>query len=341
MGVSGHAALIAAFVLPSAVLAQSAELTTGTTDHYFYASTSFGAITLTCSESIPGTTPPPGFVQPPFPYAVNLWLPELGAPDVVIDLDGTAYQLPPLSSPTGDGAVLEVAIGMGDPLILDMLDGGAVRVIVEGQEIAAYPDDGWNAILRDGLAFCDATARGYGVPVPDYAVEVSALLNGPVSTPAVPAAQDLGYAPARNASLPAGYTLAPLLPLDAEPPAAAAAHVADMCGGGFETDPAGVQVLDIDGDGQRDYVLNYSYVDCQGTLTGRAFCGAANCSLQVFLSSRGHAAPEEFLGVALDAVTDAQGRVGLLLSGTASVCGDGACDSPYYWTGTDLARQTP
>ncbi|MEO0865987.1 MAG: hypothetical protein AAFY39_15690, partial [Pseudomonadota bacterium] len=72
--------------------------------------------------------------------------------------------------------------------------------------------------------------------------------------------------------------------------------------------------------------------------SARAFCGAANCRIDVFLSSRGYANPEELLAITADFVQNAQGRVGVLLAGTASVCADGFCDTPFYWNGITLAQ---
>ena len=144
---------------------------------------------------------------------------------------------------------------------------------------------------------------------------------------------------APNQNLPAQFAPAPRLPIPSTPPSAADAHIRGLCQGPFDlVDPSAVQASDIDGDGQADFLLNWTGVSCNGGLQGRAFCGAANCRIDVFLSSRGHAKPEELLGTAADFVQDTAGRVGVLLTGTAFVCADGFCDTPWYWNGAELAQ---
>ncbi|MEO0634366.1 MAG: hypothetical protein AAFY52_09625 [Pseudomonadota bacterium] len=60
--------------------------------------------------------------------------------------------------------------------------------------------------------------------------------------------------------------------------------------------PAGaVQAGDLDRDGTPDFVLDWGRITCPGSLP-RPFCGAANCSHNVFLSSRNYVAPLDFLG---------------------------------------------
>lgn len=140
-------------------------------------------------------------------------------------------------------------------------------------------------------------------------------------------------------ALPPGYEPAPQMPIPNAAPPAIDAHLRGLCQGDYVGDETGVQGGDIDGDGVVDFLINWTSVQCQqGSLQGRAFCGAANCRIDLFVSTKGYVNPTELLGIAADFVQDGQGRVGVLLTGTHSICSDGACATPWYWTGTDLAQ---
>ena len=83
--------------------------------------------------------------------------------------------------------------------------------------------------------------------------------------------------------------------------------------------------------------VDYSGVTCPGH-TINPYCGAANCSIDVFMSSRGYINPIGLLGIGATMVPLANGRMGLGVSGTWSLCGDNGCDQPFVWNGVDLVR---
>ncbi|MEL6886852.1 MAG: hypothetical protein AAFP87_20260, partial [Pseudomonadota bacterium] len=190
--------------------------------------------------------------------------------------------------------------------------------------------------------FCGASAGAFGCSAwlgwagTGFGVVQAIPLNG---DPGAVARAQVAASNAPNQTLPSGYAPAPRLPVPDAPPPAADAHIRGLCQGAFDlVDMSAVQASDIDGDARADFLLNWTGVRCNGGMKGRAFCGAANCRIDVFLSSRGYANPEELLAITADFVQNAQGRVGVLLAGTASVCADGFCDTPFYWNGITLAQ---
>ncbi|MEL7090971.1 MAG: hypothetical protein AAFN94_04475 [Pseudomonadota bacterium] len=98
--------------------------------------------------------------------------------------------------------------------------------------------------------------------------------------------------------------------------------------------PDAIQAGDLDRDGTPDFVLDWGRIDCPGQ-TLNPFCGAANCSHYVFLSSRAYARPIDLLGTSV-AIIDAGGVLGLGRSGTFSLCGAQGefCARPLVWDGT-------
>ena len=147
--------------------------------------------------------------------------------------------------------------------------------------------------------------------------------------------RDAGYAvPAALAALGSGTARVP-----SGPPATIAAHISRGCAGGYTMDPSELLSGLIDSDGAPDYVLDWNIVRCTAGLA-RPFCGAANCSIDVFLSSRGYALREGdgFLGIAPQLVPLSNGRMGLKISGTAGACATGFCDRPFWWDGVKLRQ---
>ncbi|MGV6847305.1 MAG: hypothetical protein ACWA5A_02880 [Marinibacterium sp.] len=253
------------------------------------------------------------------------WPDNLQIDGAVMYLGNTGYRLPPIHHDELSGTA--VLLPMTDQMVLALFDAPSL-ILDTGQGVAyQYPIEGLGAAVQTALAYCAARWAQLGHAVPPQLARLGA------SMPAIaaPVAR-------RSATLPAGYRLAPLLPLPATPPAAGVQHLTTQCQGRADTDPAYIQSADIDGDGLQDYVLNWSGVTCHGGVQGRTQCGAANCRIDVFLSRRNYANPEELFGIAADVVLDTQGRIGVLLSGTNFVCADGFCDSPFYWNGTRLAQ---
>jgi hypothetical protein len=267
-------------------------------------------------------------------------------------LDATTFGLPPMPWDEFFGN-WHTTLSMGDRMFVAARGAGSL-VLDPGRGTAySFPADGLGDALVRAMSYCITgwQLAGHSVPPDLMPILQAAAVQAPaeVSTPAPAQTQGLpaapvspawpGYAPIRSSRLPDGYRFAPLLPLPPTPPPQGDAHLTALCQGAWYSDPDHVQVADLDGDGREDYVLNWSGVQCQGGVTGRAYCGAANCQIDVFLSARGYADPVGLLGVAADVVLDDEGRIGLLLAGTASVCAGGFCDTPFYWDGSDLSQR--
>lgn len=123
-------------------------------------------------------------------------------------------------------------------------------------------------------------------------------------------------------------------------PPALARHVQQGCGAPAAIPSAAVQAGDLDKDGVPDFVLDWGGIHCPGALA-RPFCGAANCSHNIFLSSRGYAKPEEMLGTSVTVIAHWSGGLALLRSGTYSVCGahDEYCAAPLVWDGNTFSER--
>jgi hypothetical protein len=68
-------------------------------------------------------------------------------------------------------------------------------------------------------------------------------------------------------------------------PAAVRREIADSakaCGGRFESESGFVSRPDLNADGRRDYVLDYTYGHCSDLAS--AFCGTGGCLTQIFVS---------------------------------------------------------
>jgi hypothetical protein len=266
----------------------------------------------------------------------------------LVTLDATTFGLPPM--PWDEFFWnWNTTLSMSDQIFTTARSAGSL-VLDPGRGTAfQFSADGLTASLVRAMSYCITGWQLAGRAVPPDLMPIlqaaaslgagPAPIAPPTTAPPPPVTSAWpGYAPIRSSRLPAGYSFAPLLPLPATAPPQGDAHLTALCQGAWYSDPDHVQVADLDGDGREDFVLNWSGVQCQGAMTGRAFCGAANCRIDVFMSSRGYASPIELLGVAADVVLDGQGRIGLLLSATAFVCDGGVCDRPFYWNGTTLSQ---
>lgn len=116
------------------------------------------------------------------------------------------------------------------------------------------------------------------------------------------------------------------------------AHVTRGCGGAAPVPIDALQAGDLDRDGAPDFVLNWGAITCPGAVS-RPFCGAANCSHDVFLSSRGYANPTAILGTGVDVVAYPDGRLALQRVGTFSLCGATGefCAAPLVWDGASFS----
>jgi len=259
--------------------------------------------------------------------------PSLPAPKMT--LDGTTYPLPPMEYSDFHGAWTGIS-SVEAPGFLELFQ--ATKMIVDPGRGTAYdyPIDGLSAALD--AAFGDCIERwftlGHALPprLQQY-VTNGVAPNQPTPTPVPKANAQTGP------DLPPGLSHAPVFELPDVAPQAAFDHVYSRCGGPFEVKPDAITATDLDQDGAADYILNYSGLDCGNGQAGGGYCGASNCSIEVFLSSRQHRNPEEYLGYSLTPVVDGQGRTGLILSGSFSVCGEtGQCLPPAFWNGTGFSQ---
>lgn len=224
--------------------------------------------------------------------------------DFTLFLDGQGYLFSSaFFDPEYDSWLLPVS--MTDPFTLGLFETG--RLILDGGDGRAweYSTQGLAQALAGAFGPCiDAwRAEGHAVPA------ALAAFGSETATPA------------------------------AGPPASLAAYIARGCGGGYTMDSAELLSGLIDADEQVDYVLDWNIVRCDGAMA-RPFCGAANCSIDVFLSSRGYQLREGdgFLGIAPQLVPLSNGRMGLKISGTAGACATGFCDRPFWWDGVQLRQ---
>ncbi len=124
---------------------------------------------------------------------------------------------------------------------------------------------------------------------------------------------------------------------------AAHAHILAGCGGGVLDQSDAFLFGEIDGDGIEDVVLDWRGVRCAGP-TPYPYCGASNCSVDVFLSSLfpRKQRPEGLLALGARLFPLTNGNMGVGMYGGLSACrkvfGTNDCEFQYYWNGSGLAR---
>lgn len=123
-------------------------------------------------------------------------------------------------------------------------------------------------------------------------------------------------------------------------PAELGARVSQGCGAPTPLPGEAVQAGDLDRDGTPDFVVNWDGIRCPGAYA-RPFCGAANCSQMVFLSSRRFLNPVDFLGTSLTIVPHHSGVLALRLTGSFSLCGAQGenCANPLVWDGASFVER--
>lgn len=247
-------------------------------------------------------------------------------PEATLVVDGAGFRLPPILWDEFIGT-WQVAIRMDDPLF-DALRDARDLVFDAGQGTAwQYPVDGLSAGLGIAMQAC---VDGWGAAGQQIPSSLSRFWREGTED-----GQSISQA---LAALPGSATVVPVSPIPTpdQVPTAIDIAAAEGCNGVSHTiDPASVQTADLDGDGLNDYVFNHNGVRCGGRMSG--YCGAANCSIDVFLSSQSYAHRPEFLGMSAGFLTMNDGRTGIQISGTYSMCGEtGLCPGPLVWTGTEF-----
>jgi hypothetical protein len=112
------------------------------------------------------------------------------------------------------------------------------------------------------------------------------------------------------------------------------------CGSGVKLNPGFIAEKDINGDGVKDYVLDYAEFECDGSAS--FFCGTGGCLTQVFASLPNGG----YVKVLDDNVRDlkfraVRGRPAMVLDLHGSACGKvGAapCSRTLVWDGKTFKR---
>lgn len=254
-----------------------------------------------------------------------------GAADVmataILMVDGTGYRLPPIEWSEFISS-WRVALAMDDPLF-DALRDASDLVFDAGRGTAwRYPVDGLEQGIDRAMGPCvdGWAAAGHTIPVSlsrfwDEGME-ELPLEGGISSPII-----------ARTSTPT--------PVAATIPAFIQGAASSACSAaGYTLDASRLQTADLDGDGLEDYLLNHSGVRCNSGINGN--CGAANCSIDAFLSTQGYQLRQAFLGMGAGLVPLPDGRTGIQISGTYSMCGEtGFCPGPQVWNGSEFALLQP
>ena len=206
-------------------------------------------------------------------------------------------------------------LDFGDPLVAALLDGadGRMEFHLAGRGPVAFDPTGVASALATAMAFCDARWAALGQQVPPEAAPVVARIRGAA------APVDAGVSTLR---------------------AAADGHVFAVCGGAATAVPDYLIETEIDGDGVPDVVLDWGGISCPGSVP-RPNCGAAYCSIDVFLSTRPGPMPaESVLGIGVRAEPGLSGRSDLVTQVTAGSCPKSTrpvvCEQVWRWSGISL-----
>jgi hypothetical protein len=232
--------------------------------------------------------------------------------DIVLFVDQIGYRLPVVQWNEMDGD-WQVDIAMTDPMMAALRTASRMVLQVGSQTAWDMPTVGLGPALEQAQQFCAATwvATGFGPP-PGF---------GQVTAPPPPAFAAPPVSPQGVFQLPAQIQ----------------SFADKQCEGQALVASAALQAGDLDGDSQPDVVMNWRDVTCAGQ-TMNMFCGAANCSIDVFMSSRGYVNPVQMLGTSADIGVHPTGRLALSVSGTWGLCGETGCDAPWLWNGSDLVQ---
>ena len=231
----------------------------------------------------------------------------------ILFVGATGYRLPPFMLDELRGTAFRVR--MSDPLIEALYDAPSLTLDTGQGTTHAFPVAGLGPALDAAMRYCSDRWVALGQPLPPALNRFAGA--GSAQAPA----------PARAPQPASGTSLTP--PVDA--------RIRNGCNDGYTFDPRDLGQADLDSDGVPDQILDWGDVTCAGAMP-RPFCGAANCSIDVFLSSRGGQLAGEFLGIGYEVVPGPMGTRGLRFGGTAGACARGECDFIFYWNGTEFVR---
>lgn len=330
---------LAVWVLAAPVAAQDWQVTTEDDGSFFYARAFAPGLALECggespqrlSPAVTGNYEP--VITPPYAFFIE--------PDPAIVGPASAGQQPgvriqsgqqqfPLSSLTYNELFSNwhQAVAMHDPLITALRREAALSVVVDGRGQAPVATAGARAAIEAAFAHCANRSAAFGHPVPRE-------LGGSGGS-APPASAE----PAPQATAPA-----PGEPSD-RLKALVAADIAAVCGGTSPTvEPNHMQLGDFDADGQPDILLYWGDVNCNNPAMpmngyGGGFCGASQCSGNVYLSSRPDAIGDAVFGLGAAPVARSDGgadiEMGLSLSACSSSPDPNNCTLVLRWNGQEF-----
>ena len=297
---------------------------TGTVLGLFYgnAKTYPAALALHCNGQVPGQSlnAPDANLSPTYGFRLEISPPILPSPgaagrrtDIGLWVNGAGFQLPQMIWSELDH-VWSTSVSMSDPMISAMRLGGAIIVgpVSGGQyQVAA---DNMGIAIEQAMTYCVPLFAQQGHAVP------------PALAPFVGAPSDEERG---------GDTLEDF----------ANYHISTGCqNGGFTTDPGYIQQGLIDADADTDFVVDWGKIQCV-TGISRPFCGASQCAADLFLSGSffPEGRPDSFLAQGMNLIDLSNGRKGLQLGGTLSMCnaagkGTSGCQFIWYWDGTQMQQ---
>jgi hypothetical protein len=281
---------------------------------------------------------------------------------VAMIVGGVSYPLPPI--PLDELSGTAIYLPMSAPLVDALYTAQSLALRTPEGVVHDFPVAGLARALDTALNICNtrwaqlgyrASAAVANRRVPAVAPAAPGIPRFDLGGTSAPAAATQPLAGIPRFNLPDGAVRTPpvILPEVAQPaaprPSVAASTIAQlppvipqqvrqMCGGQARIEDSALrQAGDLDGDGAPDYIIHYTDVYCQPDNI-RGFCGAANCSVQVFVSSRAYSRPFEFLALDVAPATAADGRRGLQVYGTRPICASGVCDRVWTWDGQSFSN---
>ncbi|MEZ5912519.1 MAG: hypothetical protein R3D84_10100 [Paracoccaceae bacterium] len=335
---------LAVWVLAAPVAAQDWQVSTSDDGSFFYANARTAGLALECggqspqrlSPAVTGNveplvTPPYAFFVVPDATLVGTTTPPPRS-DVVIHAAQQAFRLPALNYNEFFSSWMQ-PVAMYDPLITALRREGRFAISVDSLGQVDIPSSGARAAIEAAFEFCASRTAAFGHPVPPELGGSGSSAPTPAPAPAEPVPQ---------ASAPG--------PAPGEPSerlkAMVAADIAATCGGtNPKVEPGYMQVGDIDADGQPDILMYWGDVNCNNPSMpmngyGGGFCGASQCSGNVYLSSQPDAFRDAVLGqgaaLALRADGGADLAMGMSLAECSTLPQPNDCTRLMRWNGRDF-----